>query len=410
MLGRRAEDKILKAASLYHCVLINGPRQVGKTSLARKLFPNHRWVLLDSAAVLANAKEDPALFLKNSPPPVIFDEVQKAPELFAEIKEYIDRHPQQPLGSIVLTGSQPLQLMNLVSDSLAGRIGIIHLTPMDVSETHERSSVARSITDLIDSPPIGEEYALKASPLEILLRGGFPAMALPEMTPDLEGVAQRFTDYIATYLTRDLRDLAQIQNLGRFEKWLRCLATVSGKIPNLSELAAQIGLNQSTAHEWQGILHASMILDLIPAYTAQVLKREVKRPKVVLCDSGLLCNLLGFTSVRQLEASPFLGSVFETSVINSIKALTVNKGATIPIYHWRVEQRQEVDCVVELDAATVVPIEAKFSSTVSRDDLKGMYKFLDLHRNAKIGVIVTPNERCYWVEEGKVLHLPWGLL
>jgi predicted AAA+ superfamily ATPase len=383
---------------------------VGKTTLARKIFPQHRWVLLDSAAVLTNAKEDPALFLKNYPPPVIFDEVQKAPELFAEIKAYIDTHPEHPPGSIILTGSQPLELMNLVSDSLAGRIGIIQLTPMDIAETHQRNEVANSISDLIQDPPIGEEFSLNASPLEILLRGGFPAMALREITPDLEDVAQRFTDYVATYLTRDLRDQAQVQNLGKFEKWLRCLATASAKVPNLSELASLIGLNQSTAHEWQGILQASMILDLIPAYTANLVKREGRRPKVILCDSGLLCNLLGFTSVRQLEASPFLGSIFETSVINSIKALTVNNGAKVPIYHWRVEQRHEVDCVIELDAHAIIPLEAKFSSTVSQEDIKGILKFLELNQNATTGVIVTPNDRCYWVVEGKVLHLPWGLL
>lgn len=407
-INRHIEQNLERIARLYKVLLISGPRQVGKTFLAFKKFPNHKWVLLDSQVQLEQAKNDPALFLKNNPPPVIFDEVQRVPQLIREIKNLVDSENLQ-LADIVLTGSQPLQLMSEVSESLAGRLGIIELTPCTPFELSGSDSKPLNLIDLLKDPPIGKTFPLADPPVSHLFRGGMPAMALSGLSHEMADVNQRITDYVSTYLTRDLRDLGNVKDLGRFERWLRVLSSVSGKVPNILELAGQIGLPQSTANDWLGLLKASLLLYEIPAYSTNRLKRESKKPKIALFDSGLVCNLLGYTDVSQLQVSPFIGSIFETAVITALRSQCVRQLGRQALYHWRAKEKVECDLVLELDANTLVPIEIKYSTSITNDELNGVKTFLECYNSAKLGLVISPYEKCYSIED-KIVHLPWGAL
>jgi uncharacterized protein len=408
VINRHSSISLERISRLYKVLLISGPRQVGKTFLARNSFPDHKWVLLDSRSLIDQARNDPALFLKNNPPPVIFDEIQRVPELILEIKALIDS-TDIGLSEIVLTGSQPLQLMEHVSESLAGRVGILELTPCTQFELNFNKEGYINFDTIITDPPIGEEFTLPDTPNNQLFRGGLPAMALSELSPEPMDVFQRFSDYVSTYLSRDLRDISQIKDLGKFERWLRLLSTVSGKIPNILELSSQIGLPQSTAHEWTEILKASLLIHDIPAYHKNLSKRESKKSKLVFFDSGLTCHLLGYNSDSQLENTPFLGSIFETAVITALRSQSVRQFGHASLYHWRSREKNECDIILELNATTLIPIEIKYSSRISKDELSGIKQFMGLSDHAVLGLVISPNSKCYWLDEN-ILHLPWGAI
>jgi predicted AAA+ superfamily ATPase len=408
VINRHSSLSLDRISRLYKVLLISGPRQVGKTFLAKSHFPNHKWVLLDSLSLIDQARNDPALFLKNNPPPVIFDEIQRVPELILEIKALIDSE-NIGLAEVVLTGSQPLSLMDHISESLAGRVGILELTPCTPSELAAGSEGSINLSTLIEEPPIGREFPLSGTPNSLLFRGGLPAMALAEHSPETSDVFQRFSDYVATYLTRDLRDIAEVKDLGRFERWLRLLSTISGKIPNILELSQQIGLPQSTAHEWTEILKSSLLIHEIPAYHRNLTKRESKKSKLALFDSGLTCHLLGYNSDTQLEKTPFLGSIFETAVISALRSQCVRQLGRSSLYHWRSKEKVECDLILEINAEDIIPIEIKYSSRISKDELSGIKQFMKISDHARMGLVFSPDSKCFWLDE-KILHLPWGAL
>ncbi len=405
-LERHISSKVLAISQLYSVVLITGPRQVGKSELARRLFPNHKWVLLDSLSLVEQAKNDPALFIKNNPPPAIYDEVQRAPELFLEIKDQVDRGVAGK-ADFVLTGSEPLPLMKRASESLAGRVGIVELAPMTISETHSRPKI--DLLKLFDSPPLGIKFPINNTPLQILLRGGFPAMAIKEHSPSLEDVTQRFSDYVQTYLTKDLRELSGVKDLGRFERFLRLAATYSGKLLNVNEFSSTTGIPGTTLHDWLGILEASELLYQVRPSQTNLVKRETKRTKLLLCDSGLTLFLMGFFSEKQIESSPLLGTVFETFVANSLRALINCERSRIEILHWRQADTNEVDFILELDMETHIPIELKLTGKPSKEHIVGMKELMSYDKKAKNGILITTYEECFWIDQ-HILHLPWGAL
>ncbi len=407
-LPRSIASKVNQLAKLYTVILITGPRQTGKTTLARNMFPTHEWVLLDSAVLVEQARQDPALFLKNHPVPIILDEVQRAPELFQELKNLVDKKSPSP-GSIILTGSQPLHLMRKATESLSGRIGILELSPMTQSELNQSAATSslQSLQKFFAEPPIGQKFATQRPVTESLFRGGFPAMALPELSPEAADVSQRFNDYIATYLNKDLRELAQVHQLGRFERFIRILATTSSRIANINELAGQISLAQSTAVDWQGLLQASGLILELPAYHTSQIKRESRRPKIILCDSGLMCSLLGYQDPSQLEISPLSGAIFETAILNSLITLLRAESTRPALYHWRSSDKDEVDAVIEVNNTNLCPVEIKLSSKPKPDHCAGLKTFMNYYKTAKQALLITAFEECFWVEES-ILHLPWA--
>lgn len=405
-LPRRIGPHLSKLASLFPAVLVTGPRQTGKTELSRKNFPKHKWILFDDALLAEQANKDPKLFLQNNPPPFILDEIQKAPGVFPALKEFIDIN-DPATGSIILTGSQPLQLMELVTESLAGRVGLLELLPMTPAEIFEYDTRSFTFENWIAEPPIGKSFPWKIPPYEFLFRGGFPRMALRELSNEAADASIRLRNYIQTYLTKDLRDLSAISDLGRFERFLRVLSSYSGKILDLSEVARGTDIPQGTAHDWLSLLSASYIFWSAPGYSANLGKRERKRPKGLIVDSGLNCNLMNIQTHESLPKNPLSGFIMETAVANCIRStLFMNATATPPIYHWNFKNEHEVDFVVEHSTGMLCPIEVKLSASPNKHHCQGLKLFRKSYSDkVDIQVLITTNERCFWIDED-ILHIP----
>lgn len=402
---RLRHNKLLQLTQMYPVVLVTGPRQTGKTELIRHEFPAHRWVLLDSPQLIFQAKNDPELFLVNRPPPVFLDEIQRTKELFLQIKSNVDLNKSKS-GSYLLSGSQPFKLMADVSESLAGRIGILELLPFTPSEIAQRTDRVTDIDELLKNPPLGVRAALPYPPNEFMLRGGFPAMALHEISASEEIASQRLRDYVLTFVTKDVREISAIKDLAGFEKFLRTLAIYSAKMLNLSEISRSIGLRQSTLSEWHSILEASYLLWKIPGYSKRLGKRESKIPKAVLIDCGLQANLMGYEHSRQIDASPLKGAIFETAVLNAIRSTI---GREKNIFYWRYDENCEVDCVVENTFDMPIPIEIKHTSNPQSEDVEGIRAFKKAYPQAQYGILITLLEECYWIDN-KILHLPFAML
>ncbi len=409
-LPRRVSSYLRRLASLYPAILVTGPRQSGKTYLCRHHFPNHRWILFDDELLAEQANEDPKLFLTNNPPPFILDEVQKAPNLFPALKEYIDTEETE-CGHIILTGSQPLALMKFVSESLAGRIGLVELFPMTPSEVFQYETFSFDFDNWIKDPPIGETYSWKISPFEFLFRGGFPKMIITKHSPKSEDASTRLKDYIRTYLSKDLRDIASVTNLGRFEKFLRVLASSSGKILDLSDVARQADIPQGTAYDWYELLKVSLIAWSVPGWARNLGKRERKRSKLFVLDSGLVCTLMNIARPEDLNLNPLTGFIFETAAANCVRSsLFKSSTVTPPLYHWNFRNQVEVDLVYVKDIHSLYPIEIKLSSKPSKSDCRGLEAFSDKYpKETKTRIIITTNERCFWLDS-KTLHIPLSAL
>jgi hypothetical protein len=374
--------------------------------MTRHLLPQHQWVPLDQAVILDLARRDPGLFLQNHRPPVIFDEAQKAPELFAEIKFLVDDQ-RIGLGGVILTGSQPLQLMSLVSDSLAGRVGILELPPMSLAEVFAAPGHPLTLQQWLENPPLGQRFPFTRSPAESLLRGGFPAMILAELSARPEDAVQRLSDYIQTYLTRDLRDLAQIEDLGRFERFLRQVSIHASRLLNVTEIASGAGIPQSTADQWIGLLEASHLFWTARGYALQHSRRERKGPKGFLIDSGLHASLLGYTHPNQLLSSPLLGPIFETAAANAIRKIARRDGRPLPAYHWRHGDTEEVDLIIELAHDDLCLVEFKWTANPSTDAIQGINAYRKRYKRSHKAVVVSTAEECFWITPD-VLHIPWS--
>lgn len=396
-------DDFEKLAGLYSVVLVTGSRQSGKTEFCRNYFPKHRWVLLDRLATLDQARKDPHLFLLNHPPPVIFDEVQRSHNLLLEIKAEVDEKDPAK-ASYILTGSQPFQLMHDVSESLAGRVGILEVFPFLPSEIIQRKTW--NLDDLLDRPPIGESFELAHPPHEMLLRGFYPAMALTQHSPTVGDACTRLRDYIKTYLTKDLRDLSLIKDLAAFEKFLRQIALMSAQVLNISAIGNAIGLKQSTASEWLSLLEASYLYWRLPGFHQKLGRRESKRSKGVMVDSGLVASLMGYQNVDQISASPLLGRIFETAALNTIRH-GIGRGRNL--YHWRSDEKNEVDLVLERSRDEPIPIEIKLTSRPAHADLSGIEAFKKVYPASKIGIVVSMYEKCCWLKQD-LLHVPFAML
>lgn len=401
--ARLISKKLIEVSKLYPAILVSGPRQVGKTTLCRSLFPQHRWCLLDNLALLDQAQNDPQLFLQNNPPPLIIDEAQRAGNIFLAVKNYIDTR-QPAASSFVLSGSQPLHLMRNVSESLAGRIGLLNLLPMGMAEITENSAYTE-LLKVFDNPPIGQKVFSTTPLQELVVRGGLPKVALSGAPESEFSVTQHLSDYIATYLTKDLREISNIKDITKFERFLRLLSTASATVANISELAANAGIPQATAENWLSILVASMLVYEVPGFSSNIRKREIKRPKLFLCDSGLQAHLLGYNNSSQVSASPYSRATFETFVFQSIKANLDSSFNSYKLLHWRSAERDEVDLIIECNVNQHIAVEIKKTAKPGKDDLLGIKKFMACTKSCSKAILVTAHEECYWIDRD-ILHLP----
>jgi predicted AAA+ superfamily ATPase len=321
---------VLEAVRHYPSIVITGPRRSGKTTLLRQLFPKATYILLEDPDIQARAKSDPRGFLDELRPPVVFDEIQNAPELFAYIRTRIDKDPRK-MGQWMFTGSQEAPLMQGVSESMAGRAAVLQLLPFSQSETSRVN----------------------------LLHGGYP-----EVLANPKGRALWFSSYIQTYLERDVRSLINVRDLGTFRRFLAMLASRHGQVLNRTDLAAPLGISVPTIGEWLHVLEITGQVMLVPPYFNNFGKRLIKSPKVYIGDSGMACYLLGITSAAELDRSPFLGTLFEGYVASEILKSQINQGHRKELYHFRDQQGLEVDFLFPSAKSSLWMVECKASRTV----------------------------------------------
>jgi uncharacterized protein len=353
MIQRSLTDK---AKQLYHqfpALMITGPRQSGKTTLIQSLFPELPYILLEDPDTRLRASEDPRGFLKNYPNGAIFDEIQNIPELFSYLQGIIDA---QPDCHFVLSGSQHFLLMEQVSQSLAGRVAILQLLPLSLSELKNA-----------DLQPINLEKAI--------FYGGYPRIYNQHIEP-----YDFHTAYLQTYIERDVRQLRQVGDLDRFMRFIRLCAGRIGQLLNVSSLATDAGISPTTAQSWLSILQTSHIIFLLQPHFQNFNKRLVKSPKLYFTDTGLACHLLGIEESSQLVTHFLRGGLFENLVILELLKQRYNQGKKSNLYFWRDSHGHEVDCLLE-KANTLIPIEIKSSQTTKSAFFDGLTYFKQLTGN-----------------------------
>jgi len=349
--ARDIESRVLSAARQLPAVLVTGARQAGKSTLLRHLFPKYRYVNLDDPQLRALGTSDPALLLSTNPPPVIIDEIQYAPQLLPHIKMRIDAH-RRDAGQYLLTGSQVFQLMQGISETLAGRIAVFNLYPFSWKELARVPGRDKATDD------VGMAKQLVA--------GFYPEqLVVPDLDSDLW-----YGSYIATYLERNIR---RVGDLGLFQKFVALLATRAGSLLNLSEVAKECGVTQPTARAWLTILEATYLVYLLKPYHANVAKRTIKAPKLYFIDTGLLCYLLGIDSAARFFKAAERGGIFENMVvIEALKRSAAGKGKT-DFFYYRTSNGLEVDLIIEHGGQRRA-YEIKLSKTVSTHDAGGLVR------------------------------------
>jgi predicted AAA+ superfamily ATPase len=342
----RKYEKTLKTLSeQFPAVVVTGSRQVGKTSLVQKVFPDYTYVTLDIPAIAAQAENHPEAFIKGHPEPLIIDEVQYAPSIFRYLKIAIDKNKRP--GRFILTGSQHFLLMQGVSESMAGRCGVINMLNLSSSEIQEGVGAY--------------------SENDYLIKGGYPELyAKPEI--DFHFWC---SSYLATYLERDVRNILNVGSLRDFDRFLRAVAIRTSQILSYSDLARDVGISPNTAKKWISVLHASGQIVLLEPYYRNLGKRLVKSPKLYMCDTGLALFLMGFETFESVINHPIIGAIWETHVLMQVIKHFQALGKNRPLWFWRTIHGAEVDLLIE-QGGRFVAVESKFSENPDIKALKGI--------------------------------------
>jgi len=360
MIDRNIAALLVKLANQYPVLTLIGPRQSGKTTLVKALFPGKPYVTLEDPDLRSFASDDPRGFLTQYSGGAIFDEIQRAPELSSYLQGLVDADPTP--GQFILTGSQQFELMNQVTQSLAGRTAILRLLPLTLAEA-QRFRKSPKHPDLAAT----------------LLKGFYPRIHDKNLDP-----SQALADYFATYVERDLRQLAAVHDLQRFERFVRLCAGRSGQLLNLVSLGNDAGVSQPTARAWIDLLQTSFIVYLLPPWHTNTGKRLVKSPKLYFYDVGLACWLLGLRTANQVARDPLWGSLFENFIIMEAMKDRLNAGETAEMYFYRDSEGNEVDLLLPT-GGKLQAIEIKAGATVNPDYFKGLKTFAAHHPQALSG-------------------------
>lgn len=345
MIRRIAKEKLLDLATKFKSVAVTGARQSGKTTLVKEVFKDKPYISLENPDMRKFAIEDPRGFLQSYPNGAILDEVQRTPDLFSYIQEILDNSTQK--GIFILTGSNNFLLQQNISQTLAGRIGYIHLLPFSIAE-------------------LNNSKLLPDTDNELMLKGFYPPIYDQQIPPQ-----DWCPNYIKTYIERDVRQIKNITDLIVFERFIQLLAGRTGQEFNSSTLAVETGIDVKTVQSWIGILESSFIIYLLKPHFKNFNKTIVKRPKVYFYDTALACSLLGINNSEQLNTHPARGAIFETMVITELVKIRTNKGLPVNLYYWRDKTGHEIDVIVD-EAGSLLPIEIKSGKTINSEFFKNL--------------------------------------
>lgn len=360
MIKRTLQFYLERDAGFYPILTVTGPRQSGKTTLVRNTFSQYEYVSLEETDTRMFAREDPRGFLDRYSGPVIIDEAQRVPELFSYIQTSVDMNAEP--GRFVLTGSQNFLLMESVSQSLAGRTGILNLLPLERAELEgERREAPVNPGALFSNKHSGLDL------WETVFRGFYPRIHAESIPPELW-----LPDYTRTYIERDVRSLVNIGDLERFERFLSLTAGRTGQILNYSSLANDCGISLDTAKRWISVLKTSFIIFFLSPHHRNFNKRIIKSPKLYFYDTGLACHLLGIKQPEQAISHPLRGALFENMVLAEIVKCYTHHRMKPPVYFWRDRTGHEVDVLLD-DGGKLFPVEIKSGQTVS----SGMFDSLN---------------------------------
>lgn len=346
---RQMEATLRHRALSRPIVTVTGPRQAGKTTLCRGTFPALPYANLERPDTREFAQTDPHGFLAQFPQGAVLDEVQRVPDLLSWLQVHVDQHPAA--GPFILTGSHSFDLMNGISQSLAGRTALLHLLPLSINEL-------RAVGVTINANAL-------------IIHGGYPRIHADKLNP-----SDTLADYFATFVERDLRQLAELRNLDDFRRFVRLAAGRVGQILNLQSLANDVGVSSHTAKSWMSLLEASYIVRLLPPWFANIGKRLIKAPKLYFCDTGLAAWLMGLTHADQVATHPLRGALFENLVVTEFFKHALNQGHHPRLHYFRDSNGLEVDLVVEdgMGPGELGLVEIKSGQTFQPDWLTPMHK------------------------------------
>ena len=377
---RHAETTVQTLSKMFGAVLVAGPRQVGKTTMLKSITHGIGYTTLDDIIIRTAAQEQSGTFFKDNPPPVFVDEIQKAPELFEQIKMILDRDHKK--GQFFMCGSQQFKMMKGVSESLSGRIGLMTLLGYSLREIY-------NVDFTLPFIPTDDYFAARKSSVQateyndvwnIIHRGSMPELL---ENPDFDW-QMFYGAYLRTYIERDVRDLTEIGDSVKFSKFMVAVAAMTGTLLNLASLARDVGISPPTAERWLSILVASNLVYLLQPYSNNITKRAVKTPKIYFLDTGLAAYLTKWNTPDVLKNGAMAGAFFESFVISEIIKSYYNKGVLEPpIYFYRDKDMNEIDLLIE-DGGTLYPIEIKKHADPSKKDIEA-FVMLDKIPNIQRG-------------------------
>lgn len=354
MIYRTISDKIKHFSTKFQVIAVTGPRQSGKTTLVKNIFSDYTYINLEDIEKRTFAKQDPKGFFNVYKSKIIIDEIQYVPELFSYIQLFADE--QKLAGNFILTGSQNFQLMEKITQSLAGRIALFTLLPFSYSELKNTEF----------------EYADYEN---YLLKGFYPSIYDRKIEPN-----EWYPNYINTYIERDLHQIVNVNDLYQFRQFLKICANNIGQLINFSGIGTEIGVSFNTVKKWISVLEASYIIYILPPYYKNYNKRIVKNPKLYFIDVGLACNLLGIKTLENLNFHFMKGQLFENFVIIELLKQKMNKLTDGELFFWRDNNKIEVDCLIE-SGQNITTIEIKSSRTINSDFFKNLNKMNQLIAN-----------------------------
>lgn len=382
MIERIITKKVKELSLKFPLVALTGPRQSGKTTLIKQIFSSYPYVSLEDLDTRSYAQNDPRGFLNEYKEGAILDEIQRVPELFSYLQTIVDQ--TKKAGHFILSGSHNFLILENLTQSLAGRVAILHLLPLSQKEMKQSNKLPLSIED-------------------VLFKGSYPRIYQDDIEP-----TDWYPSYIQTYVERDLRQIKNITDLSTFQRFLKMCAARSGQMLNLSSLANDCGVTHNTAKSWLAVLEASFIAFSLEPYFENIGKRLVKIPKLYFYDTGLLCSLLDIEEPKQISSHYLRGGIFESYVVSEMLKVRFNKGAKKNLYFWRDKTGHEVDLLMQ-EADQLQPIEIKSGKTILEDYFDGIKYLIEHSRQSyKKPFVVYAGDRKQDREKG--CFLPWDLL